>query len=346
MFGKHRASKIKNDKVMRWRAELSCLDFDIVHRPGRDNIPPDVLSRAFCGMVAHDLRQLVHLHACLCHPGLTRMYHFVRTKNLPYSVDEVRQVISRCKVCAECKPSFYKPETTALIKATQPFERLNLDFKGPLPGDRTSRYLLCVVDEYSRFPFAFPCPDSSSSSVIKAMTELFSLFGVPAYVHTDRGTAFMSRELKEFFASKGIACSRTTPYNPQGNGQAERYVGIIWKMVILALRSRDWPLSQWRCVLPEALHAIRSLLCTAINATPHERMFNFSRRSATGNMYDRANWIHLSKKRNYWKLTLNTPTSDRQPSQSRQRRRCRGTKRCTSGKYGECHRGTGPTASL
>lgn len=35
-------------------------------------------------------------------------------------------------------------------------------------------------------------------------------------------------------------------------------------------------------VLPDALHSIRSLLCTATNCTPHERLFNYQRRSSTG----------------------------------------------------------------
>ena len=34
--------------------------------------------------------------------------------------------------------------------------------------------------------------------------------------------------------------------------------------------------------MAEALHASRSLLCTATNATPHERLFKFNRRSTTG----------------------------------------------------------------
>ena len=34
--------------------------------------------------------------------------------------------------------------------------------------------------------------------------------------------------------------------------------------------------------LPQALHSLRSLLCTATNTTPHERMFSFNRRSASG----------------------------------------------------------------
>ena len=35
-------------------------------------------------------------------------------------------------------------------------------------------------------------------------------------------------------------------------------------------------------MLPDVLHSVRTLLCTSTNATPHERLFNFNRRSGTG----------------------------------------------------------------
>ena len=34
----------------------------------------------------------------------------------------------------------------------------------------------------------------------------------------------------------GVPTGRTTRYNPRGNGQVERYNGIIWKTIVLALR--------------------------------------------------------------------------------------------------------------
>ncbi|GFS56133.1 pro-Pol polyprotein [Trichonephila clavipes] len=39
---------------------------------------------------------------------------------------------------------------------------------------------------------------------------------------------------------------------------------------------------QWKGVIQIALHSIHSLLCTATNATPHERMFSHFRRSHNG----------------------------------------------------------------
>ena len=93
----------------------------------------------------------------------------------------------------------------------------------------------------------------------------------------------MSDELKTYLHGKGIATSRTTPHNPRGNGQVERLNGTLWKTVTLALKSRKYEITQWELVLQDSLHAVRSLLCTETNATPHERMFSHRRRSTSGN---------------------------------------------------------------
>ena len=240
----------------------------------------DALSRICSATTNTD--ELRTLHNELCHPGIARMVHAIRTRNLPYSTDDVKKLIKSCRICSELKPQFFKPGTGSLIKATQPFERLNIDFKGPLPSKNGNRYMLTVIDEFSRFPFAFPCPDLSARSVIRCLCSLFSLFGVPAYVHSDRGSSFMSVQLKEFLRERGVATSRTTPYHPQGNGQCERYNGIIWKNIQLAAATRGCPINHWEDLLPEALYAIRTLLCTATNATPHERFLPFQRRSSVG----------------------------------------------------------------
>ena len=134
MFDNEQRGKIKNDMIMRWRTELSCYSFEIVYHPGVENIPPDTLSRSFCAALP-SAGALGELHNSLCHPGVTHMFHFVRTRNLPYSIEDVRQMTKACRVCAEHKPQFHSPAQAHLIKATQPFERLNIDFKGPLKSN-------------------------------------------------------------------------------------------------------------------------------------------------------------------------------------------------------------------
>lgn len=212
------------------------------------------------------------------------MVHAVRCRNLPFSVEEVKRITNSCRTCAEIKPRFYKPKTGVLIKATQPFERLNLDFKGPLPSKTKNRYILTIVNEYSRFPFAFPCSDILAAAIIQCLCSLFAIFGAPAYIQSDRGASFMSEQLRQFLQERRIATSRTTPYNPKGNGQCERYNSIIWKTVQLAASNNGCLIDNWEDLLPVALYAIRSLLCTATNATPHERFLSFQRRSSAGTL--------------------------------------------------------------
>lgn len=122
----------------------------------------------------------------------------------------------------------------------------------------------------------------TSSTIIKCFSQLFAIFGMPGYIHNDRAQDFLSEEVKSYLHSKGIATSRTSRYNPQGNGQAEKNNGTIWRSIQLYLKTKDLPLSAWDNALPDALHSIRSLLCTATNATPHERMFQYSRKSSAG----------------------------------------------------------------
>ena len=280
MFDLHHKSKIKNEKLLRWKIELSALTYNVVYRPGKENIPADTLSRS-CSIT--QVNSLKEIHNGLCHPGVTRLYHYVRSKNLPYSINDVKTVTECCKVCCEIKPRFYKPPNFHLIKAMHPFDRLSLDFKGPIPSKSKNIYLLDIVDEYSRYVFAFPCADMTSSTVIKCLQHLFSLFGMPTYIHSDKGSSLISNELRSFLHSNGIATSNTTPYNPRGNGQTERYNGVLWKSILLALKTKALPVNCWEEVLPEVLHANRSLLCTATNATPHERMFKHPRRTSLGN---------------------------------------------------------------
>ena len=217
------------------------------------------------------------IRSCNCRGKNLR---FVRGKNLPYSLADVKKTCLDCKTCAEVKPRFFRKQTQTLINATQPWQKISLDFKGP--DKRKNKYLLIVIDEFSRFPFVFPCQTMTTQTVIKCLTTLFCMFGLPGYVHTDRASYFLSKDFKDYLHNRGIVTSRTTPYHPTGNSQNERWNQTIWRTVKLMLHSRQLPEEAWETVLQDALHSTRSLLCTSTNSTPHDRFFSFQRKSMLG----------------------------------------------------------------
>ena len=130
MFDKSCREKIKNAKIRAWRAELRMYTYHVQYRPGSENAAADALSRV-CGAIGcpGDLSQL---HQSLGHPGITRFLHFIRSKNLPFSMEEVRQTCVQCTTCSALKPRFHQPPRNKLIRATQAWERISIDFKGLL----------------------------------------------------------------------------------------------------------------------------------------------------------------------------------------------------------------------
>ena len=66
MFDGKCAGKIKNDKIQRWTIELASCNFDILYRPGKENVPANSLTRMYCSVITYD--ELKQLHVSLCHP--------------------------------------------------------------------------------------------------------------------------------------------------------------------------------------------------------------------------------------------------------------------------------------
>ena len=94
------------------------------------------------------------------------------------------------------------------------------------------------------------------ATIIQCLTQLLSIFGMRSYIHSERWMSFQSQELKSWLHTHGVSTSCTTSYNPRGNGQCERYNGVIWKTILAALISRILlQTTHWEAVLLDALHS-------------------------------------------------------------------------------------------
>jgi len=99
---------------------------------------------------------------------------------------------------------------------------------------------------------------------------------MPACIHSDKRGGFCTM----FLRLRDSDCSWTSVSDAPG--QCEHYNGIICTTIKLAIKSRKPDLARRERASPDALHSTRSLLRTATNAAPHERLFHFTRRSTLG----------------------------------------------------------------
>lgn len=108
---------------------------------------------------------------------------------------------------------------------------LAMDFLGPLPD---GRYILVVIDYFSRFQLIEFMNRTSTSEVIKFLEEAFSYYGNPASLICDNATYYTSQEFKEFCEENGIELIHSIPYWPQQNGEVERQNSSILKRLKIA----------------------------------------------------------------------------------------------------------------
>ena len=78
--------------------ELAEFSYNIKYRDGKSNVVADSFTRAYCLAMTSNLDDI---HAQLCHPGVTRLLHFVKSKNLPFSTEDVKRTCANCKICSE-----------------------------------------------------------------------------------------------------------------------------------------------------------------------------------------------------------------------------------------------------
>ena len=74
-------------------------------------------------------------------------------------------------------------------------ERVGIDILSLfLHTERGNRYILTVMDYFTKWPEAYCLPDQEAETIVDALVEgMFSRFGVPEVIHNNQGRNFESR---------------------------------------------------------------------------------------------------------------------------------------------------------
>ena len=149
------------------------------------------------------------------------------------------------------------------------FGSLHLDLVGPLPELRGMRYLMTIVDRYSRWLEAIPIPDISAKTCARAfLLHWVARYGVPGDVVADLGAQFTSSLWRRLHELLGIKCMNTTAYHPATNGVVEQ----LHRQVKAALMAREEK-ANWMEHLRMVLLGVRTAWRAELEASPAELTF-------------------------------------------------------------------------
>lgn len=168
---------------------------------------------------------MLHNHPLGGHLGTDIVFNKVR--NLYYWPQMYENIKAYIKGCDNCQRRGRKRNKQPLqpIPVGKPFEKIGIDFVGPLPRtQRGNKYIIVATDYLTKWPEARAV---SEATAVKAANfiydEIICRHGCPQTILSDRGTHFRNHIVDNLLEKFRIKHLYSTPYHPETNGLTERF---------------------------------------------------------------------------------------------------------------------------
>jgi hypothetical protein len=150
--------------------------------------------------------------------------------------------------------------------ATQPNQLLHFDFMHIQAATPVTpqQYLLVIVDGYSKFVRLVPALTADAATVVSALLDWFSMFGVARQFVSDQGSHFNNQVLELLQQHLLIQHHFTAAYAPWSNGQVERVNREVRELLTALLSENKLSNDAWVSLVPVVNHII--------NNTPSRRL--------------------------------------------------------------------------
>ena len=188
-----------------------------------------------------------------------------------------RDVAKWCKSCLDCQQSKISRHIKFLpdhfVAPDGRFDHVHIDLIGPLPISEGCRFIVTMIDRFSRWVEAIPIPDKSAPIVARAFYDNWiSRYGSPKILSSDQGSEFEATLFQSLLSLVGCQHIHTTPYHPAANGMIERWHRCL-KASLMCHNDSNWTRS-----LSTVLLGLRSHVRPDTDASPAEFIFGTSLR--------------------------------------------------------------------
>ena len=123
-----------------------------------------------------------------------------------------------CDTCQRIKKAPVQKAPLHPLPLVKHFERVYMDILGPLPAAKgKSKYILLIVDSFTKWPEAFPLKDQEAITIAKTLYyEIFTRYRAIKTIISDRVANFMSKVVQSL-CQLYIKRHHTSSFHPQTN---------------------------------------------------------------------------------------------------------------------------------
>nr|GFA51591.1 reverse transcriptase domain-containing protein [Tanacetum cinerariifolium] len=181
-----------------------------------------IIRRCVAGKEAIDILNACHSRPTGGHYGANYTAKKVFDSGFywPSIYKDAFELVKRCDSCQRQGKVSQKDEMPQnFIQICKIFDVWAIDFMGPFPSSKRNKYILVVVDYLSKWVEAKALPTNDARVVVKFLKSLFSRFGTPKAIISDRGTHFCNDQFSRVMAIYGVTHRLSTAYHPQTSEQ-------------------------------------------------------------------------------------------------------------------------------
>lgn len=151
-----------------------------------------------------------------------------------------------------------------------------MDHFGPLLDAENFKYILVIIDAFTRFTWLFVTKSTETREVIENLNLILNTYGNPEEIVSDRGTAFTAKEFEDFPKEKNIRHRKVAVAAPWANGIVERMNRFIKSSLTKLITKAN----EWRKELG-TLQYIINIYHSAVKASPSQLLLGYHQRSHT-----------------------------------------------------------------
>ena len=214
---------------------------------------------------------MTHDHPTGAHFGLVATYNKIKEK---YYWKGMKQDIENyIKTCDKCQRRGQQGSKGYLhpITVEKPFERIGIDFMGPLPRSRKgNKYILVITDYLTKWTEAKAMREATAEKVVKYLyRDIICRHGCPKIILSDRGSHFNNKMMEGLCGKFEIKHHMSSPYHPQTNGLTERFNRTLSEALAKILEEEN----QWDEYIEPVLFAYRTNKHSTTRQTPFYMMY-------------------------------------------------------------------------
>ena len=169
-----------------------------------------------------DMLKLIHES----HFGITKCK--ARARELlywPRMSQHIESFVSACDVCCRFQNENQREPLISHDIPNARFYKVGVD----IMTFKNVDYLV-VVDYFSKFPEMIVLPDKTAKTVVEHLKCIFARFGIPHEIISDN-MPFQSKEFLTFSKDWGFKTTTSSPNFPQSNGQVERTIQTLKRVL-------------------------------------------------------------------------------------------------------------------